>query len=290
MDEQTPTTLDPRSLVDTRLQLHHAAQLVAALGNSLLPPVPDYSHTALSWQNDGRQNPLLVSGTLLGQHRLRVGLDFATATLYVISQRDTQSDERLIHFADHHEINLNGKAFDHALTWERDAISKLGYDGAKLQPPSYKPGEFPDHAVADGKLFSINPEQAAELARYYTLANDLLQAVASDPQASPVRIWPHHFDIATLIALDEGSGEEARTIGAGMSPGDGGYDQPYFYVTPYPYPPTDNLPALPHGSWHTEGWVGAVLTASDLIAAGPDVRQTARDFLTATIEASRGLL
>lgn len=278
MDEQNPGTLDPRDLVDTRLQLHHAAQLVAALGNSLLPPVWDYSHTALAWE-DG----LLTSPVASGQRPFRVMLDFGKAMLILTDHVDGAHNYKSL-------MPLNGHTLTATLDQLRAAVTLMGYDGAKLQPPDYKPGEFPDHPLADGKEFIINPEQAAELARYYTLANDLLQAVATDPQASPVRIWPHHFDMATLISLDEGGGEEARTVGVGMSPGDDGYPEPYFYVTPWPYPPTDKLPPLPHGSWHTEGWTGAVLTATDLRAAGQDVRQTARDFLSAAIEASRGLL
>src|SRR5438045_2936820 len=44
--------LDPQRgvhLVDTRLQLHHAAQLATAFGISYLPPQPDDSHTNLEW-------------------------------------------------------------------------------------------------------------------------------------------------------------------------------------------------------------------------------------------------
>ncbi|HEY9597335.1 MAG TPA: hypothetical protein V6D33_06655, partial [Cyanophyceae cyanobacterium] len=41
--------------------------------------------------------------------------------------------------------------------------------------------------------------------------------------------------------------------------------EPYWYVSPYPYPETDNLPRLEgNGFWHTQYWVGAVLTASKL--------------------------
>jgi hypothetical protein len=38
-----------RNLGDARLQLHHAAQLVAAMGISYLPHADDDSHTNLGW-------------------------------------------------------------------------------------------------------------------------------------------------------------------------------------------------------------------------------------------------
>ena len=41
--------LDPAGLVDARLQTHHAAQQVVALGISFLPAQPDDSHTNLEW-------------------------------------------------------------------------------------------------------------------------------------------------------------------------------------------------------------------------------------------------
>ena len=48
---------------------------------------------------------------------------------------------------------------------------------------------------------------------------------------SPVRCWPHHFDIATLLTIAPG-----QTIGVGLEPGDGYYDEPYWYVNQYPAP------------------------------------------------------
>ena len=64
-----------------------------------------------------------------------------------------------------------------------------------------------------------------------------------------------------------GPGGEARYIGLGFSPGDASQDLPYYYVNGSPTPgPTDLRPLAGPGSWHTEGWVGAVLTADELVA------------------------
>ena len=85
------------------------------------------------------------------------------------------------------------------------------------------------------------------------------------PGPSPVRCWPHHFDIATLVALEEG--HAARSIGIGVSPGDDYYAQPYLYLSPYPKPDTEDLPQLPPGGrWHTKDFFGAVATATDILA------------------------
>ena len=67
--------------------------------------------------------------------------------------------------------------------------------------------------------------------------------------------------------------EEGRSIGVGFTPGDTTCPVPYIYVTPWPYPENTPMPALSAGHWHTDQWVGAVLTLEEL---GPADRQGAR--------------
>jgi len=109
-----------------------------------------------------------------------------------------------------------------------------------------------------------------------------------------VRCWPHHFDIATLIALDPGMNPEtARSIGVGLSPGDAGRPHPYFYVTLWPYPKDRELPALEGGGvWNTEGWTGAVLETPALLRAGIGEAQAeqAERFVESAIAACQALL
>ena len=78
----------------------------------------------------------------------------------------------------------------------------------------------------------------------------------------------------------------------GFAPGDSSYDEPYFYITPWPYPDTANLPFLEGGHWHTEGWMGAVLVASELIEAGDSADEALylMDFLDSGVAACRQLL
>ena len=150
---------------------------------------------------------------------------------------------------------------------------------------------MPPHAVADGAAFDAPAEALSELAGWFADADLVLQEVAQDPQASAVRVWPHHFDIAVLHTLDPELGAEAgRSIGVGMTPGDGGYAEPYLYVTPYPYPEAPDVPELPAGGWHTEGWFGAVLTGSEVTGRGAQQRATVEGFVDAAVRASRELL
>jgi hypothetical protein len=108
-----------------------------------------------------------------------------------------------------------------------------------------------------------------------------------------VRCWPHHFDIATLIQIDPPHlGEGARSIGVGMSPGDASYAEPYWYVTPWPYPSQDQLGCLPAGAWNRRGWTGAVLTATEIVreASAGDQTRLIRNFVGAALSRSHALL
>ena len=42
-------SVDPRELSPARLEVHHAAQVVSAIGITHLPHQPDDSHTNLEW-------------------------------------------------------------------------------------------------------------------------------------------------------------------------------------------------------------------------------------------------
>jgi hypothetical protein len=114
-----------------------------------------------------------------------------------------------------------------------------------------------------------------------------------------VLAWPHHFDIATLAVLaTDAAGDAAQTLGAGLSPGDESIAVPYWYVNHWPTR-EDVRPEAPGalgelaaGHWHTEDWLGAVLRAEELVAAGDAAAQAARldAFLTSAVAANRALI
>jgi hypothetical protein len=50
-----------------------------------------------------------------------------------------------------------------------------------------------------------------------------------------------------------------------MTPGDSFYNEPYWYLSPWPYPKAPSPKQLEsNGEWHTNGWFGAVLPASNM--------------------------
>jgi hypothetical protein len=269
--------VSPRQLVAARLLLHHAAQLVAAVGRSLAPARPDDGHTSLEWRAELRG---LAGEEVVGARPWRAVLDPEQARIAVLV--GTTVVDRLA---------LEGHTRREAFEWLDERARGLGAPAGRLSLDA--PYMLPAHAFGAGVRFEAPADGSlAELAHWFASADAVLREVARAwPGAVPVRVWPHHFDVGSVLPLGGGSGEAAPTIGIGLSPGDEGIAEPYFYVTPWPVPAADEaLPGLPAGGrWHRESWTGAVLTGSEVVAAGAGAAQAAaaRVFLAGAVSLLR---
>jgi len=262
----------PRALSEARLLLHHAAQLAAAVGRSLVPPASDDGHTSLEWHHVLRS---FVSQEVPGPRPWRASLRASDLSLAVLADGDEFG-----------RLALLGRTQGEALAWLRNQALELGAPAARLTLEA--PYPLPPHAVAAGAAFAI-PSGIVELGRWFGNGDALLRGVANGWKgAAPVRVWPHHFDVGSVLPLGPGPTEGGPSIGIGLSPGDEGIGEPYLYVTPWPVP--DPLPELAAGGrWHREGWTGAVLTGSEVVAAGEGEAQAAvaSAFLGGAVEAIR---
>lgn len=280
-DWETLGAVDPRLLTDARLQLHWAAQAASAVGKMLGEPHPDSRQQSFRWQEDSR---CLAQAIVAGRTNFRSALRFHPPTLAFLDE----SGQSL------QEFPLQGRTLDEAYLWVAETAE--GLYGAALPGELERGDGLPPHPVAAGAPFDAEAGASfSELERYFGGASRLLEGIAARrPEASEVRCWPHHFDVATLLELDRpGGSETARSIGVGLSPGDSSYSEPYFYVTPWPYPEEADLPRLPAGGfWHREGWLGAVLLSETLAGTSSNGSQRRRiqEFLDAAVEASRQVL
>jgi len=266
--------LPPRDLVEARLELHHAVQLVSiAVGRSLVPHRDDDSHTALTWLAAAGQ---WVGEPIPGTAGVRAGLRPADLTLTVGDAADPAA----------RRLALAGRTRDHGLAWLREQLAELGVDAGAVVLDFHF--EMPAHAVAEGAAFRAGLAPGfQELARYYADGSLLLEEIAAGHAgASAVLTWPHHFDVGLVVSL---GGD--RTVGVGLSPGDETYAEPYFYVNAWPVPEDVEPPELPLGGWQTANFFAAVLTATELLADGEEDQATrARAFLAAAVEAARALV
>jgi hypothetical protein len=274
---ETLGQVSPSQLLQARLLLHHAAQLVASVGRSLVPPRPDDGHTSLGWDGDLRA---FVGQEVAGERAWRAG--FVPERLSLVVLVDGGVARRL---------ELAGRTREAARAWlDEQALAH----GAPPGPLTFEaPYAMPPHAVGARERFAPPADGSlAEVARWFANAGLLLREVAAGwPGSAAVRAWPHHFDVGTVLPLGAGGADEAASIGVGLSPGDEGIPEPYFYVTPWPPPGAgEPLPDLAApGRWHREGWTGAVLAGTDIVAAGDGEAQAARAsaFLAETVSALR---
>jgi hypothetical protein len=269
----------PGELVEARLQLHWAAQILSAAADASLEHQPDDSHSNLGWNEE-----LHALTTHTNPFGLFAALRPADLNLMLADQTGMVID----HF------KLDGRSIQDGLEWLEGLATQIS--GEPLpQSLKVRDYEMPEHQVGQGQPFDFNePDAFAELGRWFASAHHVLGKVQErETNASPVRCWPHHFDIATLITLDpEKDAEHARAIGVGLSPGDGSYAEPYFYANPWPPPKNPNPPALEAGQWHTAGFFGAVLTAGEIVEIEGSEARLARvnGFLNAAIDAGCNLL
>lgn len=246
---------DSGRMSEARLQAHYAAQWLARAARAYVPAQPNDGHTNLGWDNGfaGLVTHPLTNGE-------RVGLRLADLTLAVMDPSGVRPVRR---FA------LDGHTDAEARAWLGGELSGTGLDASALD--ALPPYALPAHAIASGARYLTRglSDALAELALWYANADAVLGLLRQDLlarklAAPPVRCWPHHFDLDTLVTF--GAGEGARSMGAGCSPGDHYYDEPYFYVSLYPGPDVRMLPRLPPiGHWHTKDFTGAIVPARKIV-------------------------
>ena len=239
----------PAELRESRIELHWSVQFIAAVADACADHRTDDSHTTIEW-SDARNGFI---GIALPRG-VRVGVTIAPLAVFVES---SNGDDIL---------PLAGKTLNDGLHW---LTQTLGEHLGGAQQFILRDYDMPDHRVRGGEAFSSGESPGlVELGRYYSNSQRLLRKIAAgDGRATAIACWPHHFDIAGIIYLnDTDRSPQSPQIGFGMSPGDGYYAQPYFYTTPFPVPESATFPPLPGpGQWHERDFIGTILTASRLL-------------------------
>lgn len=236
---------EPTSLCAARALAHRGAQWPTRAARANLDPVADDSHAALAWHGD--------KAAFLGQPLkggVQVGLRVGVLELLFAKGKSTEAFSLATHTKSEAAAWLDGKLAEESL--KPASGTKLPYDMPSL---------------AFARAVDEGPHLAA-LAAWFAAGAQVLDELRSKYKRykpGPSRCWPHHFDLAMGIDLEQK--KDARAIGIGLSPGDDYYAQPYFYLSPNPNPGTENLPQLPPGGrWHTREFFGAVATGVELLA------------------------
>ncbi|MEM9027240.1 MAG: hypothetical protein AAGC70_02625 [Pseudomonadota bacterium] len=272
----------PRDLSHARAIAHQAVQFPYRAARENLAPQADYSHTSLMWSrlNDAFGNAFLSQAIPVGTGEIHVGVSLVPLRLLLVQQNHVNQ-----------ALDLTGTTVDAAANWLDAELAKLGLKPGGLPQPA---DDLPIGVAAVTDFESAVSGELETLSAWFGLTHDVLSDFAArndgiTPGPSPVRCWPHHFDMATYVALEAGDPETANGVGLGLSPGDESYDQPYLYINPWPHLPTECLPDLPSpGHWHMHGFVGAVATGEAILAAPEPVDLA--DYVDQVFAESRRLL
>ena len=242
-------------LYEGRLHLHYAVQPIANCGEKYALPKDDFSHTSLSYNPDTGS----FQGAYLGESKKYVGLDIGSFSLFIAGQGGGRISEK----------SLFGLTLQEGFNWLSGELQKSGFPDAEIKFPEYP--EFPEHPLKTNsvKFSDAVRKEIALLHGYYRASYFLLKKfMQSQEIQETIIVWPHHFDMAVLKKLTK-DGEEGLSVGIGFSPGDEHYNEPYWYISPWPYPKDISVlqPLSPPGFWHTKGFISCVLKSSSISGA-----------------------
>jgi hypothetical protein len=188
----------------TRVGLQRAAQVLAAIRQSALPPQPNSLQLGLPVEAQGlTSGPLPFGGDLL--------LDFAALT---IDYRQPGEPSFRVSLTERSQRVLAATV-----------LEMLAAEGHDLMLDSA--------VVGDDAILTIDPVSAREYADvldtvYTALAR--FRAQLSGP-LTPLVVWPHGFDLSFLWFARGGFDEQADPhLAFGFAPTSAGLDRPYFYA------------------------------------------------------------
>lgn len=278
----------PEDLSAARLLAHWAVQVPAALASHHVPARDDDSHSNLAWVGDETGCWLSRPLNRLPQEAANLGVGVRPVGFELsLFEADGLVWETL---------PLDGQSLQSALAWARSNLETRA--GSALEVTRLRDYPMPAHPVLEqGVAFEVGAHGPAleELASWFAALAGLFSRLGLTWQGrgqfrsvADARVWPHHFDLGGLLTVAEGYTDcGVEQIGFGLSPGDEHYDEPYLYVTPYPQaelPPVSGLEA--GGFWKLDGFVGAILAGSRIVAAADNTREgTVESFLESAIEA-----
>ncbi len=253
---QELSTYDITLLKKARLNLHFAIQPLASVADQLAVKEDDFSHTSLSYF------PKLSSflSAPLTSQGLRASLHLEDLELSLTSKDLQQLAKKKI-------LDLR---LEEIFIWLKDSLVAQSVDVQTLDFLSYP--DFPESPLKNSAAFEIVKDDEYNYLEIFNTLYANTFFILSDffekkRIKTSIRIWPHHFDMAILINLEEKYHQrEKASIGIGFSPGDTYYEEPYWYLSPWPYPEISALPSLPTSShWHTDGFTASILTLTNLL-------------------------
>lgn len=235
--------------------MHQAAQYIAAVGKSYLEKIPNDSHTNMRWDSASQA---MVGRPLDEAKEISLALNYSSYSLEFV---DTNVDVLA-------SLYLGGSRHDAILFWIQEQADLHGIEGDFDFDLHY---ELPYPAMEMDMVFP--EEDSNELQRLADLRSTVQNAlsIVLNPiaAAQEIRVWPHHYDIGSMIITGVEDNVLLSSIGVGMALPDPMVDDLYLYTSAWRRDGADldNMPKLTQGIWRNPDWNGATLPASELSEA-----------------------
>jgi hypothetical protein len=236
----------------TRDAIHGYSRVLGKIRQALAPPRKHWFHITLHAAAAGLRTPPMVKDGVAYE----LCLDLANHQLTAASSAGFASKQAV-------EGQPVARFRDGAL----GMLAELGCDV-----------EIDTSLLEDDEPLTYEASHAHRFWQAFTRINGVFELFRGSlrEETGPVHLWPHHFDLAVLWfsgrlvpgvdPADEESADEQMNFG--FSTGDESIDEPYFYITAYPAPSGLHDTPLPDGAtWHSEGFVGALLSYAALVDA-----------------------
>ncbi|MEL7472816.1 MAG: hypothetical protein AAGK04_05805 [Planctomycetota bacterium] len=246
--------LDRDALTEAWRQTHYAAQAVVEVGKSWGEPSDDHSHSAMLFDPEDETWCSLASDAF-GPVRGRLDIGSGVVTV----DRDEPNEGAW--------IDPTGLSLAQLSAWTRESTQRL--TGAGERQTSVPAPDLPDHALSGGASFDLeDTETLADLDTLYAFTAHMLHRLALTQRGRVVdgeheltpRLWPHHFDAASLCVLArDADGSMTSTIGVGLTPPDDTDEWGYWYVSPWRRQPgatrdeNETIVPLDRGRWIDRG-------------------------------------
>ena len=225
-------------------ELHQAAQYLAAAGISFIEKKPDDSHTNVGWNIVDNS---MVTHVFGNQNQLSINLS-------------TVKIEWLNNGSVSNEVPLNSKSHGEIIQWIADQAKANNIGKSFTYLFHYA---LPYQEIKNDFRFSLNAKSLMLIAKELTKAQKAFeQFLEGQKLASPIRIWPHHFDLGIYTKLKS----ENTFMGAGLAIPDSLVDDFYFYASGYKNGEaiaTKSFEKMTNGDWRKD-WNGATIASCNI--------------------------
>ncbi len=228
-------------------QLHIISQYLAAAGISFLEKKPDDSHYNLGW--DSALQWLITNP--FGKNNIQIAIGYKNFSLIILEDGKISG-----------ERTLNGKIHQENLVWIEAELRRLGMEEQYHYNFHYDIGYG---SLSNEYMFSISSLDELEgIANRMNVAQKTFETfLNANELKSPIRVWPHHFDLGIYAQLDD-----SLYMGGGLAIPDTIENDQYYYATGWlngSAMDVKEFSELPVGRWGTNGFKGASYASTGVI-------------------------